>query len=267
MPSPPNIPLPHTIVGEGPDPLVLLHGFLAQGRNLATLARKLAAQTPRWRVIVPDLPGHGDGPALPPGATLETLADGVAALVDALAPAGRVELMGHSLGGRVSLALARRPAWRPRVAAVTLLDIAPGPIAPADADSARLVGAMASGPRHAASKDAFREHLTAAGVQKALVDWQMLNLVEDAQGARWRMDPGALAALHPFVNAADLWDGVEGAPYRVHEIRGRRSPYVSDADAARLAAAGARVDTLEGVGHYVHTEGLAALLAALAAAS
>ena len=42
----------------------------------------------------------------------------------------------------------------------------------------------------------------------------------------------------------------------VQVIRGGRSRYVSDADAARLQAAGVPVETLEGAGHHVHVEAL-----------
>jgi pimeloyl-ACP methyl ester carboxylesterase len=46
----------------------------------------------------------------------------------------------------------------------------------------------------------------------------------------------------------------------VQAIRGGRSSYVSDADARRLAAAGARVDTLPGAGHFLHVDRPAELL-------
>ena len=67
---------------------------------------------------------------------------------------------------------------------------------------------------------------------------------------RWRIDAARLAALHPRVSSMDLWPAVERPerPYTMHAVRGSRSRYVSDADAARLEAAGCPVDTLEGVG-------------------
>jgi hypothetical protein len=135
-------------------------------------------------------------------------------------------------------------------------------------DSTTILAALASGPRAAASRDTFRAHLAAAGVPAPLVEWQLLNVTYDAPAEtyRLRIDPDALAALHPRVNAADLWDAVEGArPYTLHEVRGERSPYVSDGDAGRLAAAGCPVDTLPGVGHFVHVDGLEGLLSAMAA--
>jgi pimeloyl-ACP methyl ester carboxylesterase len=37
-------------------------------------------------------------------------------------------------------------------------------------------------------------------------------------------------------------------------VRGGLSNYVSDADCRRLEAAGARVDTIDGAGHFVHVD-------------
>jgi esterase len=245
-------------VAAPPDiPVVLLHGFLGQAKNLTTLARRLGEGG--RQVITPDLPGHGHAGPLPANADLDTLADGIEPHLGG----GPVDLVGHSLGGRVALVLARRHPERVR--AVTLLDIGPGPLERPDSASTRLVAAMVSGPRQAPSREAFRQHLVGAGVSKHLVDWQMQNVEVDEHGARWRVDPDALAALHPRVSSDDLWAAVEGAPYRVHVIRGDRSPYVGDAEVARLQAAGARVDTVP-AGHFVHVEALDAVVALVQAA-
>jgi pimeloyl-ACP methyl ester carboxylesterase len=249
-------------LGDGAVPLVLLHGFLGAGRNLTTLAKRLVAKDPALTIVLPDLTGHGASPPLPPGADLGTLADDVLALIASLGLAPPVAIMGHSLGGRVALAATlRAPGTFSRV---TLLDITPSPIAPrvGSLESAALVAAMVAAPASAPSRQVYRDHLAAAGVRPVLIDWQMLNLVQDGEVWRWRMDPRALADLHPRVNAADLWAAVErpDRPYELHAVRGARSPYLDDADAARLAAAGCRVDTIAGAGHFVHVDGLDALV-------
>ena len=61
--------------------------------------------------------------------------------------------------------------------------------------------------------------------------------------------------MYPRINAEDLWPAVELRDERgVHVVRGSQSPYVSDADCRRLEAAGARVDTIEGAGHFLHVD-------------
>jgi pimeloyl-ACP methyl ester carboxylesterase len=93
----------------GPPPLVLLHGIGADHRewalSLAMLARKR-------RVLAFDLLGHGksDKPS-GPGVVYRVrfLAEAVAAGIEALPdPPGRVDLLGHSLGGAVAMEVARR---------------------------------------------------------------------------------------------------------------------------------------------------------------
>jgi pimeloyl-ACP methyl ester carboxylesterase len=249
-------------VGEGTRPLLLLHGFLGAGRNLTTLAKKLVEQDASLAIIVPDLTGHGASPPFAAHDDLHTMARDLLELARSLdlgddAP---FAIMGHSLGGRVGLAAALAA---PRaIRRITLLDITPAPIAVTDSDSVRIVQLIASGPQTAAAREPFREHLRAGGVPQSLVEWQMLNLVQEGGVYRWRIDAARLAELHPRISATDLWAAVErpGRGYSLHEVRGERSPYVSDADAARLAAAGCAVDTLAGVGHFVHVEGLPELL-------
>ncbi len=252
-------------VGDGPRPLLLVHGFLGAGRNLTTLARKLSERDPQLGIVVPDLTGHGASPPLAPDDDLHTLARDLLATARAAGLREPVQIMGHSLGGRVALAAAL--AEPDAVAALTLLDISPSPIVHPGADSSKIIELIASGPREAPTREPFREHLRAGGVEPSLVEWQMLNLQHHGGVYRWRIDPEALARLHLRVNAADLWPAVErpGRAYRLHCVRGEHSTYVSDADAARLEAAGCPVDTLAGVGHFVHVDGLDRLLAAVAA--
>jgi len=91
--------------GEGP-PLVLVHGLGGAASNWTELAPLLRE---RFRLLVPDLPGHGGSTALPAVSGLEPFADRVAIVAEreGMLPA---PVVGHSLGGMVVLRLAlRRP--------------------------------------------------------------------------------------------------------------------------------------------------------------
>jgi pimeloyl-ACP methyl ester carboxylesterase len=93
------------VAGDGP-PLILVHGLGGAASNWTELAPLLL---PGWRVLVPDLPGHGGSTALPGVSGLEPFADRVAAVAERedMLPA---PVVGHSLGGMVVLRLAlRRP--------------------------------------------------------------------------------------------------------------------------------------------------------------
>ena len=85
-------------------PVLLLH-------SLATHGAMWSAQIPAWgrsfRLIVPDLPGHGSTPADPGLQRFEDYAASVLRLLDSLA-VERTTLVGLSLGGMIAQALALR---------------------------------------------------------------------------------------------------------------------------------------------------------------
>lgn len=243
--------LAHTRLGDGRRPLALLHGFLGSARNLATLARGLAAGAPDYSVYAFDLPGHGDSPHLAADANLATLARAVVGAVRRL-DRSPWTLVGHSLGGRAALeALLLEPA---AVAHTTLLDITPSALPPGG-ETARVVEALVGAPESASTRQEFRAWFTRAGLASSLTDWLLLNLTRAGDRLRWRIDRAALAALYPRINAEDLWPALEARGSRgVHVLRGSLSSYVSDADCRRLEAAGARVDTIDGAGHFLHVD-------------
>lgn len=90
--------------GAGP-PVVCLHGAYGDGRLWAELARPLGDA---YRVIVPDLRGHGrTGSSDRKSYSVDLFADDVRALVDALA-LDAPSVCGRSMGAFVSLAYAER---------------------------------------------------------------------------------------------------------------------------------------------------------------
>lgn len=84
-------------------PLVLLHGYCGSHRYWDEVTPLLAE---RYRVITPDLRGHGDSPASEEGVySMESLAENTLRLLDRLG-IERAFLIGHSLGGYATLAFA-----------------------------------------------------------------------------------------------------------------------------------------------------------------
>ena len=83
-------------------PVVCIHGVNAHGRRFRKLAEERLAS--RFRVLAPDLRGHGRSTWEPPW----TLARHVADLREALGHRGieRAVVIGHSFGGRLALELA-----------------------------------------------------------------------------------------------------------------------------------------------------------------
>jgi pimeloyl-ACP methyl ester carboxylesterase len=96
--------------GTGPV-VVLLHG-VPLDRSL--WQAQVAELESRYRVIVPDLRGHGESPRPAGSYPMEALADDVAGLLEALEVKETVVLGGLSMGGYISLAFAAKYADRLR---------------------------------------------------------------------------------------------------------------------------------------------------------
>jgi pimeloyl-ACP methyl ester carboxylesterase len=105
-----GITLGYEVLGEG-EPLILLHGFFSTGRaNWGPLLDAFAAQ---YRVILPDLRGHGSSPdPLPEDMySMRLAAADVAALLDSLG-IDQVRGAGISLGAMTLLHLAAQQPER-----------------------------------------------------------------------------------------------------------------------------------------------------------
>ncbi len=113
-------------LGEGP-PVVLLHPFPANHEFWLPVAQALAT---RYRVVLPDLRGHGDSGLGDGPATMEKHAGDIVRVMDD-ADIRRAPLVGVSIGGYALFELWRRD--RGRVAALGLFNTK----APADSSDAR----------------------------------------------------------------------------------------------------------------------------------
>jgi pimeloyl-ACP methyl ester carboxylesterase len=116
----------YRVVGEGA-PVVLLHPFPVNHEFWLPVAEALGT---RFRVILPDLRGHGDSDVGEGPATMDKHAADIAAVMDD-AGVGRAPLVGVSIGGYALFEFWRK--HRGRVAALGLCNTK----APADSPEAR----------------------------------------------------------------------------------------------------------------------------------
>lgn len=100
----------HTICyleqGQG-DPVILLHGYCGSSSYWEQVLNYLHD----YRVIVPDLRGHGRSDAPMGPYTIEQMADDVLLLMDEL-EIEKATLLGHSLGGYITLSFVQRYSSR-----------------------------------------------------------------------------------------------------------------------------------------------------------
>ena len=95
---PDNTPVTYSEGGPASAPtLVLLHGYTGDRNHWNRVAREL---TPRWHLIIPDLPGHGATP-LDDNASADSMSN---TLIDFARVLGLADytLVGHSMGGAVA---------------------------------------------------------------------------------------------------------------------------------------------------------------------
>ena len=103
----------YDVTGSGP-PVVLLHPFPADHELWHPIAQMLAS---RYRLIMPDLRGHGESALGNGSATMQKHASDIARIMDA-AGADRAPLIGVSIGGYAIFEFWRR--FRDRVTALVL---------------------------------------------------------------------------------------------------------------------------------------------------
>ena len=92
--------LSFTVAGSGP-PVVILHGMFGSAVNWRRIADALCH---RWQVFSPDLPNHGDSPWTD-DMSYPAQAKVLASFISDHVPDNPI-IIGHSMGGKVAMALA-----------------------------------------------------------------------------------------------------------------------------------------------------------------
>src|SRR5579859_5210444 len=155
---------------------LLLHGAFGRGRNLRSLAQGLAERQGGSSWLLPDLRGHGASPVGDPPHTLDACAG------DLLALGAFQEVIGHSLGGKVALAVAaRRPAALERV---VVIDADPGTRAPSG-EAWEMLERLRTLPGSFPSREAAIRALEAAGAAAAVATWMATSLRREAGAFRF----------------------------------------------------------------------------------
>ncbi|MDJ0390030.1 alpha/beta fold hydrolase [Roseomonas sp. E05] len=243
--------------GAGP-PLVLLHGLFGQAQNFATVQKALAATR---RVIALDLRNHGQSPH-DPAMDYAAMAGDVAETLAALGAAPAM-VLGHSMGGKVAMALAlSRPGLVERL---VVADIAPVDYPPAFRPYAEAMLAMPLPP--GLTRREADAALAGAVPSAAVRGFLLQNLQLDSDPPAWRMGLREIAAALPAIEAAPPLPG--GAQYEgpTLVLAGEQSDYIraEHRPLFRRLFPAARFATVKGAGHWLHAEKPEGFLAAVAA--
>ncbi|MGY6037689.1 alpha/beta fold hydrolase [Aeromonas sp. AE23HZ002T15] len=231
--------------GQGA-PIVLIHGLFGSLDNLGLLARPLSEQ---FRVISIDLRNHGasfhSGEMTYPQQAADVLA-----LLDHLGLA-QVVIVGHSMGGKVAMQLAKQAPER--VSKLVVADIAPVayPHARHKNVFAGLNATLANPPQSRSEAEAtLARHIEIPGVRQFLLK----SFAKNDAGWGWRFNVPALE--HNYANIMGWPDAQSRFEGPTLFIKGGDSDYVlpeyTQTVMAQFPAAKARV--IAGTGHWLHAE-------------
>lgn len=254
--------------GDGRGTVVLAHGIGLTAHTWNLVAAGLVADG--WRVVAPDLRGHGDS-EWSPGMhySVDDHADDLQALVSLLEPRPRA-ICGFSLGGLATIRLAGRGA---DFAALVVVDTSPAALeSRRDRRLARrntLTEFLATPPLLDSPEDFVAQALALNPAREASVLRvtlrQSLRQVADGRWT-WKFDPrpfaGAAGASHGYPSAADLWADVARIEAPTLVLRGEISDFLTSHDAERFVAAlpDGRLGVVPGAGHAGHSDNPKAFL-------
>lgn len=232
--------------GAGEPCAVLVHGGGQNAHTWDTVA--LALGVP---LVAPDLPGHGHSDWRDDATyEIEEMADDLATAVSRLAPSAGV-VVGMSLGGLTSLALAAR---YPRlVRRLVLVDITPG----VTAAKAKIVTDFINGPQTFPSFDDLLARTVAHHPTRSEASLRrgILHNARPLDDGSWQWRYDRRARQHDGAPRSPerLWDAVESLQCPVTLVRGSLSPVVDDADVAEMSRRNPSVRTVvvDGAGHSV----------------
>jgi len=237
-----------SLLGEHGSPLAFCHGLFGQGRNWTQIAKELASE---HRVLLLDMPNHGRSSWTERFDYLE-MADSVAGELQALAP---VTLVGHSMGGKVAMALAlRRPEL---VARLAVVDVSPVTY-PSGREFVSYIETMrgldlGALERRDQADEALRDTVPNPTVRSFLLQ----NLRREGDGWQWQLN---LDLLGESMSQLVGWPGerLGEASYDgpVLWIGGTESDYVGDEHAAEMDRRFPRNRRVmvKSAGHWVHSE-------------
>jgi pimeloyl-ACP methyl ester carboxylesterase len=234
--------------------LVMLHGIYGRGRNWQTIAKAVVEARPDYACWLVDLPRHGDSGPGAHGDTVRGLAHDLDEWLHGAAVTPDV-LLGHSFGGKVTLALADRR--RDQELQVWVIDSTPE-TKPAGGCAWDMLTLIRSLPDTFPSREAAADAIAAGGYSPGVAVWMSTNLARRGKDFVWRLDFDAMERLlHDFFTT-DLWSVIDdrAAGHDFHFLKASTSSALSDEAATRLeSAAGDHVHLHRRDGtHWIHSE-------------
>lgn len=237
-----------TRLGEQGPIIAFCHGLFGQGKNWTQIAKAFAAD---HRVLLIDMPNHGRS-GWTGAFAYPDLADDVAALFSVDDP---VTLVGHSMGGKIAMAIAlRHPEL---VSRLVVVDVSPVPYESGREFLGYIEEMRGLDLGSLERRDQADEALRVAVPNSVVRSFLLQNLRREDDSWRWMLNLDLLSA-HMAELAGWPAEAFDEASYDgpVLWIGGANSAYVADDYAPAMERLFPRVRrvTIKGAGHWVHSE-------------
>jgi 3-oxoadipate enol-lactonase len=227
-------------------PVVLLHPFPVNHEFWLPVAETLSS---RYRLILPDLRGHGDSEVGEGPATMEKHAADLSRVMED-AQVGRAPLIGVSIGGYLLFEFWRR--HRERVAALGLCNTK----APADGTEARAGRLQAANDVLERGTEPFLESMVARVLGKTTRETRP-DLVDGVLRMMRKMSPEDIAQVQRgMAERADSVDTLKTINVPTLILTGDEDIFtgVNEADLLRQRIAGSEMRVIPKAGHYAAWE-------------
>jgi len=234
----------HQSQGSG-QPLIILHGLFGSSDNWRGLAKKLAAHA---QVISIDLRNHGQSPHSEK-ISYGDMASDVVKLIKALGLT-QVDVIGHSIGGKVAMTLAARA---PEVIRrLVIVDMAPKRYS--DNHSNIFEKLLALDLSQVNKRSEADKALAITIKDKAIRQFLLMNLIVSDGRTQWRINLQGLSDNYSQLLKPVCQEVVIDKPTLF--LRGGLSNYIEGGDEVMIKEIFTNVDitTIEQSGHWIHAE-------------
>lgn len=239
-------PLNYKKYGEKGRVVVILHGLFGMLDNWNSFAKQLATQ---FQVYIVDQRNHGKSCHLDK-MSYELMSQDLFFFMETHG-LERINLVGHSMGGKVAMNFAIK--YPDLVERLIVVDIAPKVYQPVHQIIFKALNAIDFA--QAPSRSDVARQLAQYIQQPAIIQFLMKNLGRDDQKKLiWKMN---LKVIYDHYSMMNYWE-VRSGQYdgEVLFVKGEKSNYISDGDGDLVGRyfPNAQILEIKGVGHWVHAE-------------
>ena len=226
-------------------PLIILHGLFGSSDNWRNIAKQMAEKA---LIIAVDLRNHGRSPHSVEQ-TYALMADDLFELLNDL-NLDKVDMIGHSMGGKVAMAFSQY--YPQRLNKLVVVDIAPR--AYMDGHSEIFRSLLAIDLSLYATRNEVDDVLKKTLTDKAVRLFLLMNLELRNGQLCWRINLQGLNDTYPHMLKAVCEDEMIMLP--ICFIRGELSTYIidEDEDLIRAIYPYSEIYTIEQAGHWLHAD-------------